>query len=115
VKKWGFLAMIAILAAASVSAANLDFFSLVENGPPQAVQSAIDAGANVNASNKYSETPLMDAAVSNADPGVVTALLEAGADAKTVNDAGDTAFAYARHNGNLEGTNALKQLAAASQ
>jgi ankyrin repeat protein len=85
VKKWGFLAMIAILAAASVSAANLDFFSLVENGPPQAVQSAIDAGANVNASNKYSETPLMYAAADSVNPDVVTALLEAGADAKTVN------------------------------
>jgi len=59
-------------------------------------------------------TPLMDAAMNNHNPEVITTLLKAGADAKAKDSAGKTAFDYAQNNEKLKGTDAYRKLQEAS-
>lgn len=57
-----------------------EFYSLVATGSANDVKAAVLAGANVNATDEYSETPLMRAVAKNEQAEVVQVLLEAGAD-----------------------------------
>jgi ankyrin repeat protein len=56
-----------------------DFFELVKDGSSEEVQKAVNAGANINARDKYGYTPLMDASYGNENPEVIEVLLESGA------------------------------------
>jgi ankyrin repeat protein len=101
--------------AALAYAQTTDFFELAKTGTPQQVQAAINKGANVNAQDNRGWTALMFAAANNPDPEVISTLLEADADAKARSNEGKTAFDYAQDNDKLKGTDALKQLEAASE
>ncbi|MDD5606837.1 MAG: hypothetical protein PHN37_03195, partial [Candidatus Pacebacteria bacterium] len=48
-----------ILASSVLAIGEGDFFDLIKTGTPDEVKKAIDAGADVNARNKYGQTPLM--------------------------------------------------------
>ena len=72
------IAIAFLLAASAYAQANL--FGVAMNGTPQEVQAAIEKGADVNAKDSSSRTPLMLAAKSNPNPDVITTLLKAGAD-----------------------------------
>ncbi|MDR2459370.1 MAG: ankyrin repeat domain-containing protein [Deltaproteobacteria bacterium] len=68
-----------------------DFFSLVDKGDLSKVQDAIKAGANINAKDKYGNTPLHKAAAAmfiNSE--VVRALINAGANVNARNNSGLT-------------------------
>ena len=77
---------------------------------PEGVRAALDAGADLEARNKYGETPLMYAAQSNESPEVVQALLDAGADATGKNGEGKTALDLIQDNEALKGTKAYWRL-----
>ncbi len=82
------LAVLVAAAAASVHAQqSTDFPELVKSGTPQAVQAAINQGADVKAPDVNGTTPLHVAALSNHDPAVIAILVKAGANlnAKDVN------------------------------
>ena len=74
-------AVLAVLIAACAQKPQkpTDFFDLVRDGTPQAVQAAISKGADLKALNSLGETPLMWAACYNKNPEVITTLLKAGA------------------------------------
>ena len=74
--------VLAVLLVASAYAQTKDFFELVRHGTPQDVQAAIDNGADVNARDTRGWTPLINAALFNQNPEVITTLLKAGADLK---------------------------------
>jgi ankyrin repeat protein len=59
-------------------------------------------------------TPLMDAARRNPNPEVISVLLKAGADVNTKDNEGKTALDYAKENEELKGTQAIKELEAAT-
>ncbi len=64
------------------------FFLIVKTGTPEAVQAAIEQGAEVNAMNDAGFTPLILAVALNPDPDVIVTLLKAGAEV----NARDTRF-----------------------
>jgi ankyrin repeat protein len=83
-----------------------DFFKLVKDGTPEQVQAAIHDGANVNDRDKngetYGGTPLMQAAATNPNPGVIAVLLKAGAKIHERNSYGATPVMFAAANLNPE-------------
>ena len=81
----------------------------VERNTFDVVKVLIDAGANVNAVDKYGYTVLMIAAEVGT-PQVVGALLDAGANAMLKSNDGWTALDCTRHNSRLLGTDALERL-----
>ena len=62
------------------------------NENPEVITVLLKAGAEVNASADYGETPLMRAAEKNTNPEVITVLLKAGADVNAKNNGGKTAL-----------------------
>ena len=73
------------------------------NLTPEGVRAALDAGADVEARNKWGFTPLVLAAEYNSNPEVVQALLDAGADLKARDADGNTPLMLAaRENSNPE-------------
>jgi ankyrin repeat protein len=73
------LAASALVAAASLALANEALFDLVEEGPPEAVLTAVREGADPNVRDTFAATPLMVAAAANHDVAVTRILLDAGA------------------------------------
>lgn len=82
------------------------------NENPEVISLLIRAGADVNARTEWEETPLIVAAKNNENPEVISVLLKAGADVNAINTHGEIALDYAQRN--LEGTQALKELEAAT-
>jgi ankyrin repeat protein len=87
----------------------VDFFRLARTGTPEAVQKAIQAGANVNTQNEDGWTVLMEAASHNPNPDVITVLLTSGADinARTKKDGSTALHAAAWNNPHPEAIVAL--------
>lgn len=56
-----------------------DIFEIAQDGTPEEIKVAIEAGADVNARNENGSTPLHSAAY-NPNPAVITTLIKAGAD-----------------------------------
>ena len=81
---------------------------------PEVVSVLLKAGAEVNAKGRDGVTPLMYAAQYNENPEVISVLLKAGADANASDIQGYIALGYARWGSNLDGTQALKELEAAT-
>jgi ankyrin repeat protein len=81
------------------------------NSNPQIIEVLVGASADVNV-NSSGMTPLMAAAFANANPEVISTLLELGADPKVKNksDQYHMAIYYAKNNGNLKNTDALRKL-----
>lgn len=80
-----------------------NLFNLVKTDDLASVQAAITAGANVNATDEYGQTPLMYAASSSKNPDVLAELLKAGANLNAQTTSGWTALMYAaRDTKNLE-------------
>ena len=78
-------------------------------GPPELIQTLIDAGANVNAKDVRNMTPLMLAvATDHQDPAVIQMLLAHGADPWVKSDAGDSALDWARRAGSPRAAQLLK-------
>ncbi len=85
------------------------------NQSPQSIQALLAAGADVNAVDNNGHTALMWASVYSLRPEVLTLLLAAGADASVKDKTGKTALDFALHNPRLRGTDALRELQAATQ
>ena len=82
------------------------------------VKKRVNAGADVNARDKWRWTTLMLASNNYSGPQVIEALLKAGANAKIKNSDDKRAIDYARQNSadkGLKGTKALKMLEEASR
>ena len=62
------------------------------NQDPEVITVLLQAGASINAQNKYGETPLVVAAGYNQNPAVIAVLLKAGADINARNEIGWTAL-----------------------
>ncbi len=91
-------------------------FAAGENPNPKVVTTLLAAGADLNTKRVHNGvTVLMYAAKVTKNPEVITILLKAGADAKAKDKDGNTALSYTDINDNLAGTDALKQLEAASK
>jgi len=75
-----------------------DLFKLCQNCAVQQVLEAIAAGAKVNAKDWDGWTPVMNAAVLNPSPEVITALVRAGADVNAKNNDGATPLILAAMN-----------------
>jgi|GEM_PF-2681550 len=85
-----------------------EFFELVTSGGPEEVQTAIDAGADVN--GEYEGfTPLIAAAWRNQNPDVITTLIHAGAKVDAVIEGFLTPVVAAAANPNLEVLRVLLQ------
>jgi len=87
------------------------FHHLFKRGNEVAVREYIATGADVNARNKSSWTPLMLAALKGQTP-IVCVLISAGADVAAVNDCGASALAYAALNGHSKTIQALLEAGA---
>ena len=74
--------LLTVLSTVLAHAQMLDFFfyELAKTGTPQAIQAAIDEGANIHAQTKEGGTALMTAARYNQNAMVIDILLKAGAD-----------------------------------
>ena len=75
-----------------------------ENQNPEVIKVLLEAGANVDARDKWGLTPLMQAARKNQNPEVIKVLLDGGADGKIRCKNGKTAFDYAKGNEHLQNT-----------
>ena len=84
------------------------------NKNPEVTTALLKAGADIEAHSVDGRTALSWAAEYN-NPDVVMVLLNAGSDAKMRDKFGFTAFDYAKRNGTLKGTDALKKLEEASK
>ena len=69
-----------------------------------------DAGADIEARDKFGRTPLHRAAGMNAEPAVAAALLDAGADPKALDNEDCTPWDYAKDNEALKGTDVYWRL-----
>ncbi|MBK8572451.1 MAG: ankyrin repeat domain-containing protein [Holophagaceae bacterium] len=87
------------------------FHHLFKRGDLVAVREFVALGANVNARNKFSWTPLMLAALEGQTP-IVCFLISAGADITAVNDSGVSALAYAALKGHSKTIQALLEAGA---
>jgi len=78
-------------------------------GPPELIQTLIDAGADVNAKDVRGMTPLMLAiATDRQDAAIIKMLLDHGADVDAKSDLGHTAADWAVRNGSPIGIGLLK-------
>lgn len=78
-------------------------------GPPELIQTLLDAGANVNAKDVRGMTPLMLAvATDHQDPAVIRLLLSRGADPRMKDESGFGAMDWARRAGQPKGLELLK-------
>lgn len=78
-------------------------------GPPELIQTLLDAGANVNAKDVRGMTPLMLAvATDHQDPAVIRLLLSRGADPQMKDESGFSAMDWARRAGQPKGMELLK-------
>ena len=84
------------------------------NKSPEVIAALLKAGADVEARTEDDRNALSWAAQYNT-PEVVLLLLNAGTDAKRKDKFGFSALHYAKYNGSLKGTDALRQLEEASQ
>ena len=66
----------------------------------------IDAGADVNATDRLGWTPLLVAAMRGKCPGIIEQLLSAGADGKVRSREGKTPFDHAKDNPSIRDTEA---------
>ena len=77
-------------------------------GPPELIQSLLDAGSDVNAKDVRAMTPLMLAvATDHQDPAVLKLLLQHGADPAMKDQTGDSARDWARQGGPAPGTDTV--------
>jgi len=84
-------------------------------GPPELIQTLLDAGANVNAKDVRGMTPLMLAvAADHQNRAVIRMLLDHGADPQIKSDTGETAADWARRFGLAPGISLLKPSAEAA-
>lgn len=84
-----------MLAVSSWAAMNdEDFLELCEDGTTEEVMTALNEGANVNASDSRGKTALMSA-IKYSETETVNVLLKAGADINARNEDGDTALMLA--------------------
>jgi ankyrin repeat protein len=78
-------------------------------GPPELIQTLIDAGANVNAKDVRKMTPLMLAvATDHQDPAVIKMMVAHGADPAVKSDAGESAIDWSLRAGSRQGAQLLK-------
>ena len=70
----------------------------------------LDAGADIEARDRWGRTPLHWAALFSKNPAVITALLDAGADPKARNATGKTPWDHAKDNEALKGSDAYWRL-----
>jgi ankyrin repeat protein len=78
-------------------------------GPPELIQTLLDAGASVNAKDVRGMTPLMLAlATDHQDPAVIRLLLSRGADPQMKDEAGNAALDWANRAGEPAGMELLK-------
>ena len=82
-------------------------FSTSDN--PDLITILLDAGASLEARDRFDRTPLHCAVVSE-NPAVITVLLDAGADPKAESDEGKLPWDYAKDRGDLKGTEAYRRL-----
>ncbi|HET7218406.1 MAG TPA: ankyrin repeat domain-containing protein [Vicinamibacterales bacterium] len=101
----------AIVAASPPKALAGSLFSVLPTaaaGDPEAIRAALERGADVNARDAKSRTPLMLAAIADTLPAAsVRLLLEKGADAAAKDPNGLTALDFARRLGRTEVVDAL--------
>lgn len=74
---------------------NSNLFPIARTGTAAQVRKELEAGANINAKDKYGSTALFAAAESNERLDVLQALIGAGINPKEKNTAGDTALHFA--------------------
>lgn len=86
---------------------NVYFLNLCKTANGEEISEAVAKGANVNAKNHNSMTPLMMAAMYNTDSNVIDALVESGADIDFKNRKGNTALMFAAMCGTPEVVRAL--------
>ena len=72
-----------------------EFINLIKNGFPNEIQSAINAGAQVNEADELGITPLMVAIEHSQDREIIRILLEAGADVNAVSKHHETPLTIA--------------------
>jgi ankyrin repeat protein len=77
------------------------FVAASQSDDPDIIQTLIDYGADVSATNEYGTSVVMYGA-SNDNPQIIQTLIDNGADVTHVNDRGYSAFYRALQNGNLE-------------
>lgn len=86
-------------------------FAARKNPDPEVIEVLLNAGAEVNAQDKYGDwTPLHFATKENPNPKIIEVLLNAGAQAWTPDKAGKTPWDYAQYNKNLKGSEAYWRL-----
>lgn len=61
---------------------------------PEAIETFLKAGGNVNSRNQYEATPFIIAAKHRSSPQTLSVLLKAGADINAQDKFGNTAFVY---------------------
>ena len=88
------LAAALTLVAAFAWSMDTSFQQLVKTATPWEIRAAIKRGADVNARDVDSWTPLVYAVVFNGNPDVIKTLLDAGADVKSRDEDRKTAFDY---------------------
>ena len=71
-----------------------DFLKICRSGAEDDITQAVNAGVNVNVTNRTASTALMFAAQSNT-AGAIDILIQAGADVNAQDDNGNTALIYA--------------------
>jgi len=87
-----------------------DIFKIAKDGTPSEIESAVKAGADVNARDDTGSTLLMLAAQYNTNPEVILILLNSGVNPKVVSPEGKMASDYIQDNEDLKNTKAYQVL-----
>ena len=86
-------------------------FAARKNPDPEVIEALLNAGAEVNAQDKYGGwTPFHFAAKENPNPKVIEILLNAGAQVWVEDRAGKTPWDYAQENKKLRGSEVYRRL-----
>ena len=68
---------------------------------PEAIETLLEAGADIKARSESGGTPLMWAAENDSNPAIIETLLEAGANVKAKDKGGTAVIDYAKENENI--------------